>query len=187
LREIKDYKTDRDGRLHIESRKGNWDFYAAGGGIDRVWQALAERISNASGQSATQAASEEETVRHRGPSREVAIPHRTEIVVVLDAILSTHSNDVGDRFWGRLADPIKVKGSTVAKTGSRVAGYIRDIKEDVRGAEERSSMTLHLDTIETVGGEQRVFAESMLRNSNPRFDVPTYMKITFTILTRPGE
>jgi hypothetical protein len=86
------------------------------------------------------------------PPQIITIPQGTIITVRLVEMLSTKSNNSGDKFNASLAEPIEVNGQTVANTGDRLSGTVVDA-EPLGRFKGGAKLQLTLDGI-TINGKR---------------------------------
>lgn len=178
-RQIRKAQMKEGGRLHLDTAQGKWDFELTEADVATVWRLLndAARGTEAGGQPARSTLA---------PSASTAIPHQSEVFVRLERPLSTRKARQGDRFVVRLTTDLVSRGEIIAPAGSRASGFVREVVSDARAGAERSWMILRLERVETLAGEQQVFAEQRIPNRYPQFELPTNVTISFLLLTRPG-
>jgi hypothetical protein len=105
-------------------------------------------------------------VRHTPPPppQPIVVPAGTVLTVRLQGGVSSKANHPGDRFEANLAEPLVVKGKTVAPTGSSAAGTVTNAKAAGRfkGA---ASLNLVLDTIVVHGNRYKIQTMAMSQTS----------------------
>jgi hypothetical protein len=177
--QIRKAQMKEGGRLHFDTARGKWDFELRESDVATVWQLLndATRGTGAGGLSARPTAAS---------SAVATIPHQSQIFVRLERPLSTRKARQGDRFVVRLTTDLVSRGEVIAPAGSRASGFVREVAENVRAGGEGSWMVLRLERIETLSGEQQVFAELRIPIRARQSRLPTNMTFAFLLLTRPG-
>lgn len=89
-----------------------------------------------------------------GPRRSsITVPAGTPLEIRLEEALSTKTTLAGERFTGRVVDPVVVAGRTVVPRGARVNGRVSESTRSQRIGGS-SHLTLELTSL-SVGGRQR--------------------------------
>jgi hypothetical protein len=88
------------------------------------------------------------------------IPAGTMLDVEMITPLDTRTTNVGDKIEAKLASPITHDGVVLAEAGARVSGEVTDVQRASKhkSKEDRASLTLEFNTIETVDGPKRLHA-----------------------------
>jgi len=90
----------------------------------------------------------------------IEIPAGTTFDVVMTTPVDTRTSNVGDRVEGTLAAPITRDGTVLADAGAKVSGEVADVQRasKSKSKEDRASLALEFNTIETVDGPKRLHA-----------------------------
>ena len=90
----------------------------------------------------------------------IDIPAGTTFDAEMITPLDTRTSNVGDKIEAKLSAPITVNGTVVAEAGSRVSGEVSDVQRASRhkGAEDRASLALEFNSIDTVDGPKTLHA-----------------------------
>ena len=90
----------------------------------------------------------------------IEIPAGTTFEVEMITPVDTRTSNVGDRVEGRLTAPITRGGTVLADAGAKVSGEVADVQRASRhkSKEDRASLALEFNTIETVDGPKRLHA-----------------------------
>jgi hypothetical protein len=88
------------------------------------------------------------------------IPAGTTLDVEMVTPLDTRTTNVGDKIEAKLASPITRDGVVLAEAGARVSGEVTDVQRASKhkSKEDRASLALEFNTIETVDGPKRLHA-----------------------------
>ena len=76
----------------------------------------------------------------------LVIPAGTHIVASLETRLSTDTNHTGDSFVATTTEPVVINGKTIAPSGTKIRGSLRDVQASGR-VKGRARMTLAYDEI----------------------------------------
>jgi len=90
----------------------------------------------------------------------IEIPAGTAFDIEMVTPVDTRTSNVGDRVEGRLTAPITRDGTVLADAGAKVSGEVADVQRasKSKSKEDRASLSLEFNTIETVDGPKRLHA-----------------------------
>jgi hypothetical protein len=90
----------------------------------------------------------------------IDIPAGTTFDAEMITPLDTRTSNVGDKIEAKLLTPITVNGTVLAEAGSKVSGELSDVQRASRhkGAEDRASLALEFNSIDTVDGPKTLHA-----------------------------
>src|SRR5467141_3542848 len=90
----------------------------------------------------------------------IEIPAGTVFDVAMTTPVDTRTSNVGDRVEGTLTAPITRDGTVLADAGAKVSGEVADVQRASKhkSKEDRASIALEFNTIETVDGPKRLHA-----------------------------
>lgn len=94
------------------------------------------------------------------------VPAGTALMVRLDTTLATFSNRVGDRFQGKITQPIVIHGATVIPVGATVEGRVTKVSEP-RRISGRPTIGILPEAVILPTGE-RYFLDATLTDTNIR-------------------
>jgi len=95
------------------------------------------------------------------------LPTGTAIRIRLERTLSTGKNHVGDKFFGHITDPVRVKDRILVPAGSTVTGFIDRLSQPHRFA-GHPSLRLRPDKILLPNGESYAIDATVVDSGNPR-------------------
>jgi len=87
----------------------------------------------------------------------MTIPAGTHVVASLETYLSSDTNHTGDRFVATTTEPIVIAGKTIASTGTKIRGVLRDVQASGR-VKGRARMTLAYEEIVDSAGKAHTFS-----------------------------
>ena len=96
--------------------------------------------------SANEAGSTQTREASKPRSETLVIPAGTHIVASLETRLSTETNHTGDPFVATTTEPVVINEKTVAPSGTKIRGSLRDVQASGR-VKGRARMTLAYDEI----------------------------------------
>ncbi len=90
----------------------------------------------------------------------IEIPTGTTFDVTMVTPVDTRTSNAGDHIEATLAAPITRDGTVLAEAGAKVSGEVTDVQRASRhkGEDDRASLVLEFNTIETVDGPKRLHA-----------------------------
>ncbi len=90
----------------------------------------------------------------------IEIPAGTTFEVEMTTPVDTRTSNVGDRVEGTLTAPITRDGTVLAEAGAKVSGEVADVQRasKSKSKDDRASLALEFNTIETVDGPKRLHA-----------------------------
>ncbi len=90
----------------------------------------------------------------------IDIPAGTTFDIEMVTPVDTRTSNVGDRVEGKLVAPITQNGTVLAEAGAMVSGQVSDVQRASRhkGEEDRASLALEFNSIETVDGPKALHA-----------------------------
>lgn len=90
----------------------------------------------------------------------IDIPAGTQFDIAMTTPVDTRTSNVGDRVEGTLVAPITQNGTVLAEAGARVSGEVAGVQRasKKKDQDDRASLALEFNTIETVDGPKRLHA-----------------------------
>jgi len=128
---------------------------AQGATLPREKPATKTHHSSTKGSSNAPGASADYAEKHM-----IEIPAGTTFDIAMITPVDTRTSNVGDRVEGTLTAPITRDGTVLAEAGAKVSGEVADVQRASKhkSKEDRASLALEFNTIETVDGPKRLHA-----------------------------
>jgi hypothetical protein len=95
------------------------------------------------------------------------LPTGTAIRIRLERALSTSRNHIGDKFYGQIADPVRINDRILVPAGSTVTGVIERLSQPHRFA-GHPSLRLRPDKMMLPSGESYAIDAAVVDSGNPR-------------------
>jgi hypothetical protein len=128
--------------------------------IDRIGIALLMTAVIGAGCQDDASESDRTQVREEPTSRleTMTIPAGTRVLASLDTPLNTDTNHAGDAFVATTTEPIVINGNTVAPSGTKIRGSLRDVQASGR-VKGRARMTLaYQEIVDSAGNAHPISA-----------------------------